>query len=454
MDEELRLVAVNGFLGYGYPVASLENGVQAGAHLIGADNGSTDPGPYYLGSGEQLVRPAQLRRDLRPALLAARRLDVPLVIGSAGTAGGEPHLQAVLEVLGEVVRTEGLGLRVAAIHAEIDPGTVLAALDAGRVWPMAGVPDLSSEQVKACERIVGQMGVEPFIEALDAGADVIVAGRSCDTAIYAALPILHGFDPGLAFHLAKIMECGAQCALPLAPNDSLLGTLRRDHFKVRPLNPARRVTVQSVAAHALYEQPDPHSIVEPTGRVDLSQSIYEQVDERTVAVRDSAWIPAEIPTIKLEGARLAGYRSCALAGVRDPAVIANLDTIEGLAMQAIADNLDASVSLETAAVRLLAYGRDAVMGSREPSADHQHELGLLLDVVARSQQDADAILALLRSSLLHCSFPGRKATAGNLAFPMSPADMSLGPVYEFCVYHLIEAPDPGSLFSVEHLQLS
>jgi hypothetical protein len=32
--------------------------------------------------------------------------------------------------------------------------------------------------------------------------------------------------------------------------------------------------------------------------------------------------------------------------------------------------------------------------------------------------------------------------------------MSLGPVYEFCVYHLIEAPDPGSLFSVEHLQLS
>ena len=36
------------------------------------------------------------------------------------------------------------------------------------------------------------------IAALQAGFDMIVAGRCCDTSIYAALPIMRGFDPGLA----------------------------------------------------------------------------------------------------------------------------------------------------------------------------------------------------------------------------------------------------------------
>jgi hypothetical protein len=199
---------------------------------------------------------------------------------------------------------------------------VLRALREGGIEPMPGVGPLAEAAVRDSVRIVGQMGTEPFAQALAAGADVVLAGRACDTAIYAALPISRGFDPGLALHLAKIMECGAQCAIPQGTNDCLLGVLRDDHFLVRPLSTRRVCTPQSVAAHTMYEQNDPLTLHEPEGRVDLRETAFEQVDERTVRVSGSRFIPAPHHTIKLEGARRAGFRSFVLAGIRDRDIIA------------------------------------------------------------------------------------------------------------------------------------
>ena len=88
--KEMRIVAVNGCLGYGFDAESLAAGVAMAPEVVGADAGSTDPGPYYLGSGQSLVRPAQIRRDLGLALTKARAAKVPLIVGSAGMGGGEP----------------------------------------------------------------------------------------------------------------------------------------------------------------------------------------------------------------------------------------------------------------------------------------------------------------------------------------------------------------------------
>ena len=136
-NEELRLVAVNGCLGYGFDADSLAAGVEAGPDVIGADAGSTDPGPYYLGSGQSLVRPAQIRRDLGLALTKARAAKVPLIVGSAGMGGGEPNLQIFKRILLEIARDEGLHFKLATIHSEIDKERVLSALRAAasRRWP-------------------------------------------------------------------------------------------------------------------------------------------------------------------------------------------------------------------------------------------------------------------------------------------------------------------------------
>ena len=55
---------------------------------IGADMGSVDPGPAYLGMGKMATDPEITRRDLTMLLEGARDLGVPMIIGTAGTAGG------------------------------------------------------------------------------------------------------------------------------------------------------------------------------------------------------------------------------------------------------------------------------------------------------------------------------------------------------------------------------
>ena len=89
------------------------------------------------------------------------------------------------------------------------------------------------------------------------------------------------------------------------------------------------------------------------------------------------------------------------------------------------------------------YGRDGVMGPAEPvRRTASHELGILIEVVAPTQAEADALVSLTRSTLLHYGYPGRISTAGNLAFPFSPSDLPAGEVYEFSVYHLMEQESP------------
>jgi hypothetical protein len=91
------------------------------------------------------------------------------------------------------------------------------------------------------------------------------------------------------------------------------------------------------------------------------------------------------------------------------------------------------------------------MGTSEPLRDAglPHEVGLIMEVVAPTQEMADAICAFTRATLMHYHYPGRKATAGNLALPFAPSDVSLGPVYRFNVYHVLEVEDPCAIFPVE-----
>ena len=180
-------------LGYGYPEDSLRRALEGQVDFLAADNGSTDPGPFYLGSGTSFLKPMQVRRDLELALLAARRRNVPLIIGSAGGSGAAPHVDSFLAVLGEVARRHDLHFRLAVIHSDIERQTVLDALDRGQIASCGPSGELTPEKIRSCTHLVGQMGTGPIIRALEGSADVVIAGRCCDTAIFAALPILRGF---------------------------------------------------------------------------------------------------------------------------------------------------------------------------------------------------------------------------------------------------------------------
>jgi Acyclic terpene utilisation family protein AtuA len=83
--------------------------------------------------------------------------------------------------------------------------------------------------------IVGMMGVEPIQQALRSGAQIVVAGRSSDTSIFAALPLLEGYAPAVVWHMAKILECGAAAVAVRTAPDCMMAVLHEDSFDVFPL---------------------------------------------------------------------------------------------------------------------------------------------------------------------------------------------------------------------------
>jgi hypothetical protein len=434
--DECRILSPLGMLGYGFPLESFEAGLARQPHLIGADAGSTDGGPHKLGAGVGIVSRAATKKDLG-------------LILRGGLEGARAHLAWTREILEELIREQGRHVRVAYVHAELNKESLKAELAAGRISPLRNVPALTDKAIDSATAIVGQMGAEPIIRALEAGAQVVVAGRAYDPACFAAYAIWKGFPVGLAWHLGKILECGALCAVPGSAGDCMWGVLRHDGFTLEPLSPARVCTETSVAAHTLYEKSHPYLLPGPGGTLDLSRTTFRQVDDRVVEVRGSEFVASRPYTVKLEGAELVAYRAVLVCGVRDPELIAVLPAAEQTVVARTRDYFD-RISPSDYQIIFHHYGLDAVMGRSEPVRDAvPHEVGLIMEVVAPTQELADTICAFARATLMHHHYPGRKATAGNLALPFAPSDVPLGPVYRFNVYHVLEVEDPCALFPVE-----
>src|SRR6218665_3592565 len=91
---EVRLLSATAILGYGFPEESLKRGLDRKPHIMGADAGSVEPGPYYLASGKGFCSPRAINPDLQLLLRASAETGVPVVISTPGGAGGAPHLQA------------------------------------------------------------------------------------------------------------------------------------------------------------------------------------------------------------------------------------------------------------------------------------------------------------------------------------------------------------------------
>ena len=144
---EFRMCSVAGILGYGYPEASLNAALERGLDMIGCDGGSTDPGPFYLGSGKPFVSLRALKRDLRLMLKAAIQARVPMVLGTAGGAGGEPHLQLVAQMVRDIAKEEGLHFNMALIHSEQDKGKIARRVREGRTRPLGRAPALDEDTV-------------------------------------------------------------------------------------------------------------------------------------------------------------------------------------------------------------------------------------------------------------------------------------------------------------------
>ena len=396
-----RVVSACGALGYGFPKESMDKALEGRIDAIVSDAGSMDAGPYFLGTGTQYFEREAVKADYTHMVRAGLKTGAPVILGSCGMAGGDRNLQWMLDVAKEVFAELGVrDAKVATIGAELDPDLVIRELQAGALLPTGDGPALD-EQALRHSVIAGQMGIHPIITALEAGAQYVFAGRSCDVALFAADMVRKGIDAGLAYHVGHVLECGALACDPGSPSDCLVAEVYDDASAVFVApNPERRCTPYSIAAHSLYEESHPQLQFYPEGVLLMDRTEFFARDARSAGIRGSRFVHAGAPwpwSVKLEGAHRLGARKVSLIHI-------------------------ASADLPKVPAEVLVYGRNGVM--RRPVEGAERELGLIVETTAKTQDAAETLASLLTHYLIHFGYVGRKATAGNIAYPLSPNLMS------------------------------
>ena len=157
----------------------------------------------------------------------------------------------------------------------------------------------------------------------------------------------------------------------------------RTGFTVEPPNPELGCTPQSVAAHTLYENADPYTLVEPGGSLDTIGAQYHAITDRAVRVEGGRFVPAEKYTVRIEGASLAGYRSIVIAGIRDPLVLRQLDSFLASLKESVERKIAYNLAPppEAYSLNFRVYGRDGTMGALESDLKIEgHEVGLIIEL--------------------------------------------------------------------------
>jgi len=440
----LRILCPNGHLGFApTKLGSFERGLAAEPDMVACDSGSCDCGPVPLGSDGTASPLAWQTHDIEAMLVGARRLGVPMMIGSAGDTGTNSRVDRYLGIVQELARKHKIPrFKLGYFYSEITKDTVRAKMNTDAVRGLDGRPDLTASELDATDRIVAVAGVHPFIKLLDMGADVIIGGRCSDCAIFAAPAIRRGYPEALAYFYGKVMECASFCAEPYGGKESIIGEITMEDVKVTAMLPEQRCTVASVAAHSMYERSNPYYEYFLGGHIDMSQCVYEQFDERTTRVTGPRFIPAPELRVKLEGAGKVGERYVGIVGVRDPYTISRIDEVIAWAKAAVRERFGESGYQLSYTV----YGRDGILGDLEPLRHKPgHELCIVVQGVAPTKEMAEEVCMTGSRQMFYARLPNVKGTAGGVAFLLDEV-MPASAAYRWTLNHTMRVDDPLELF--------
>ena len=440
-----KVLIPSGALGLGYDRDALDRGIAEKPDLIAIDGGSTDSGPHYLGTGTSKYSRGATKAEWREIMAARSKAGVPLVVGTAGTCGADSAVDWLVDITREIVSETGETLKIAVVKSGQDGAVVAEALARGRIRPLEPTMAIDADLLMSCSNIVALAGAEQIQAALETGADIVIAGRTTDTAIIAALPLARGCHPGGAWHGAKIGECGALATTN--PNSgTILIEFDEEGFTITPMGESARATPYTVSAHMLYENSNPFQLYEPGGHLDVTGARYEPLDDRRVRVTGSRWIESDIYTVKLEGAKSGGFQTVSLALVREARYVGRIhEWVEAIRVQAI-ERARAQVGDDfDLALRII--GADATLGQLEVQEHIGSEVGVMGIVTAPTEAMSREVAKILNPYLLHHPLP-EDEDMPTFAFPFSPTEMPRGEIYEFCLNHVMELSDPMQAFRI------
>lgn len=454
LKHPIKVLVPTGSLGAGAIEAEVQYGISRGAHVIATDAGSTDSGAAYLALGISKNNRGSVKRDLTILMKAGADAGIPLVVGTCGQAGGDRNVDWTLDVVLEIARELEIRPRIAVLYSEQDKAVLKSKNREGHIRPLPPLGELDDRTIDECDHVVAVMGPEPYMAALSGGADIILGGRTTDTAVLACYPLLKGAPGGPAWHAAKVAECGAQCVAERGGSGVLI-SIGADGFEVEPLNESNRCTPESVSAHMLYENSDPFRLTEPGGVLVVTEAVYQQISERVVKVTGSEWEPAPY-TMKLEGAASSRYQTTMLIGIQDPEVLRRIDTFHDRLLAALYERTRNTIGSAAGDfhISLRMYGWNGVSGDRPPEGTPPpREIAVLFVATADTQEMASQIAKACNPYFFH--FPVvMDVELPSYGFAFSPADIERGQVYEFKLNHVVEIDDPMALVRTRWIDLA
>ena len=444
----IKVLVPSGVLGLGFDLEALNNGVKNNPDIISIDGGSTDSGPYSLGSGTSKYSRAAIKAEWKSLMIAREKANVPLVIGSCGTCGTNGMVDWMENITIELAEELNQNIKIAKLYCQQEKNFIKKNFQLSKIFPLNPAPMLNDQLIEEMTNIVALAGVEQIQECINTGAEIILAGRTTDTAIISALPLMKGANPGSSWHGAKVAECGALCTTN-PTSGVIMVEFDKTGFTVEPMSKNASCTSETVAAHMLYENADPYILHEPGGYMDVTYSNYYNIDNKKVRVEGAKWHSSKHYSVKLEGAKIAGYQASLLVLLRDKNYVENVkkwtDKLSIFLKNEIKERMAIDISEYSMEFRHI--GLNATLGELEKNIRSPVEVGVLCLITSKNQISAE-IAKLINPFLLH--FPlSSDEELPTFAFPFSPVHSDRGCVYEFSLNHILELDNPMDAFQIK-----
>ncbi len=444
-----KVLVPSGVLGLGFDLKALNTGIKNKPDIIAIDGGSTDSGPFSLGSGTSKYSRAAVKEEWKSLMKAREQAKIPLIIGSCGTCGTDSMVDWMEEITIELAKELNQNLKIAKLYCEQQKHYIKINYKNNKISSLNPAPHLNLSLIDEMTHIVALAGAEQIHECFKTGADIILAGRTSDTAIISALPLMKGADPGASWHGAKIAECGALCSSN-PTSGVVLVEFDEFGFNVEAMSKNAFCTPDTVAAHMLYENADPFILLEPGGYMNVTNACYYPINSSKVRVEGATWHPSKNYNVKLEGARIVGYQTSLLVLLRDHYYVKNViewtEKLSNFMKKEI--KLRMKLDISDYCLDFRHIGMNSTLGDLEKKEGNPVEIGVLCIVTSKNNNISTEIAKLINPFLLHFPLTVNEELP-TFAFPYSPVHSDRGCVYEFSLNHLLQLNNPMDAFQIQ-----
>ena len=142
--KEVCILAVAGMLGSTFDEKAFRCALEKNPDMIGCDSGTSDSGPYYPGAGKPRMNRKAAKRDLELMITEGVKRNIPVLVGSAGTAGADPNVDWMVDIVKEIAAENKIHFKLAEIKTEITPEQLRGYIKAGKFHPLE-VPNFEKD---------------------------------------------------------------------------------------------------------------------------------------------------------------------------------------------------------------------------------------------------------------------------------------------------------------------